>query len=381
MSRREFSWVIFLAGLPFAHFLFRPLDLWHGQALWAQGWIVLLMAYSLGQSSKHLTTRANVPLGWFVAWVGMMSLVMWVNAMKTQNVYPIALLPYLMHLLLLVWFYQAAMMTWTVEFLTVLLRWMARAGVIVIVYCFLQALQLDQFLKSVDNHSISVVVGTIGNPSHLAIQLAILIPLFLLQNRWYWKGWALVAFGLLLMTHSAGGQVSALIALWWWALRRQQQLIPLMALFTIIVLLFVVRHPTTLNPFGRFEAWAKFNEFFRQQPITGMGPGFIMEISKGIPKESVIYHWRHTHCEFFQIAIEYGLIGFGLISWLIVDAFKRMWTLPQTPLVVALSCMLIAFFVNAWVNFPAHLWQIGSYALVAYCGLQMIEPEPSPCQL
>src|SRR3990167_810523 len=136
MRVREIGWMIFLVGLPFAHFLFKPMDLWHGQAIWAQGWIITLFALSLGSAGNVL--KPNRPLAAFIAWIGLITLWVWVQTMTKQKIYPVPILQGAMHLVLLVMAYYAVMTTWTKQFVEYLTRWMAVAGIAVIVYALLQ---------------------------------------------------------------------------------------------------------------------------------------------------------------------------------------------------------------------------------------------------
>jgi hypothetical protein len=379
MSWREVGWVVFLAGLPFAHFLFRPLDLWHAQALWAQGWAVGLWAISLGKSNRVL--RPNPGLAGFVCWVGLYSLFIWVNVMKTSKTYPLPLLGSLTHLLLIIFLYQSALTTWTQPFIEKLLRVMAWVGVILIVYGGLQLLNLDQFFRGLGTgpgDTKDSLVGTIGNPSHFAVQLAMFIPLFLLQPGWFWIGCAGAAWSLLVLTNSISGVVAGWLVLGWiiWHQARWWGWVGLWGLIGLVGFVIVWTHPSLLNPHGRWAAWTAFGELFAKQPLTGFGSGFVMSLSTQTPHGSPIFQWRHVHNEYFQVAIEYGLIGLTFIGWMIRDLIRDVWQLPKTKLVTALTGILIAFGMNAFINFPAHLWQVGSYALVAYCGIRLLAQEP-----
>ena len=375
MTIREVGWTVFLVGLPFAHFLFRPLDLWHGQAIWSQGWILALFALSLGSDGRKISP--NRPLAAFIAWIGLVSLWMWVHTMTTQKIYPVPMLQGLMHLVLLLLAYQAAVTTWTTEFIGLLTRRMVWVGVAVIGYGLLQLMNLDQFLNSLEGTKKDELVGTIGNPTHLSAQMSLLAPLLLL-----WCPWALIGVLVIFsVTQSLGGQLACLVALAWWGWHQERKWLWVAGGLSLLGGLWVWLHPGLLNPHGRLKAWGIFYQMFQSRPITGLGPGSIMEFSRTITDgTNFFYGWRHVHNEFFQAAIEYGVIGLGLILWMCWDIGRTIHRLKKTPLVVALSGTLIAFGVNSLVNFPAHLWLLGSYALVAYCGLKVIEAETVQCQ-
>jgi len=369
MNVREVGWLIFLVGLPFAHLLFRPhLDIWHGQAVWAQGWIITLFALSLGSESKPLTP--NRPLAAFVAWIGLITLWAWVHTIIKQKIYPVPMLQGVGHLLLLVMVYSAAMTTWTTRFVGHLTRWMAYMGIVVLLYCGLQLLNLDQFFTQLDTSiKRDALVGTVGNPSHLATHLSLLLPLCLLWTPW----WSIAVIGVLLMTQSLGGQVAALAIGAWWVWHTNRRWLWVVGLCGLVGGVWLLTHLDSFNPHGRLKAWGMFYQMFQQRPITGLGAGSIMEFSRTITDgTNFFFGWRHVHNEFFQAAIEYGVIGVGFIGWMMWELVGSLRRLHKTPLVVALSAILIAFGMNSLVNFPAHLWVTGSYAFVAYCGLRVL---------
>ena len=340
-------------------------------ALWAQGWIVTLFALSLGSAGKAL--RPNPPLGVLIGWIGLTTLFVWRETIVAQKVYPLPMLQGTTHLLLLVMAYSAAMTTWTVMFVKQLTRAMAYAGIAVLVYCFLQLLNLDQFFTQLDSWiKHDALVGTIGNPTHLATQLSLLFPLFVLWVPW----WSVALMGVLCATASLGGQVATFAAASWWAWNRDRRWLWGIGFVGLVGVSYLLTHQHLFNPHGRLKAWELFYQMFQHKPITGFGVGSIMELSRTVTDlASPIFHWRHVHNEFFQVAIECGVIGLGILGWMIAETVKTVNCLPKTPLVVALSAILLAFGVNSLVNFPAHLWVLGSYAFVAYCGLRVIEAE------
>lgn len=371
MSVREVGWLVFLVGLPFAHFVFKPLDPWHGQAAWAQGWVVVLWAISVGLGGR---AKGNRPLGALVAWIGLIALSVWVKTILVQKVYPIPMLQGLMHLTLLLLAYQAAVTCWTTAFLLKLTRYLAYAGVVILGYCVLQLCNLDQFFKSIDGTiKHDTLVGTIGNTTHLSTQLALLLPLLLLQPTRIWRVWAGVTLALIVYAGSLGGQVAALGVLLWWTWQMSKKLFVGVLLAGLVGAGWIALHPAWLNPYGRFMAWGYFFEMFARNPITGLGSGYVMEASRLITDPAnPLFGWRHVHNEYFQLAIEWGLVGLGLVGWMLWETGQRVCRLPKSPLVIALAGILIAFSLNSLVNFPAHLWGSGSYALLAYCGLHVL---------
>jgi len=114
MGVRGACWAVFLAGLPFAHLVFRPhLDLWHGQALWAQAWIVLLFGTSFGMKTR--VRLANWPLAAWMVWVGAITL-WWCTMLSIEkHVYGSMFLMPVWHIMCMAMFYQVALQDWTAE--------------------------------------------------------------------------------------------------------------------------------------------------------------------------------------------------------------------------------------------------------------------------
>lgn len=383
MRGREIGWGVFLAGLPFAHLLFRPksglllqptgLDFWHSHALWAHGWIILLTCAWISKGGLPIRSKA---LAACVGWVGLCWLWAWNMSVVKLKLYPLVLSLGLLHVVSLVLFYLSATAQWTRESLQHLLRWIAMTAWVVVAYCGLQAMNLDQFTANIDNHSGDLMVGTIGNPTHLAAHLAFLLPLVLLQQRLAWRLLACVMVVMIFMTKSVAGIGSAGIALvvWWWASHPKWA-------FGVVGLCFVggviVLLNRQFNTHGRLAAWAEFWEVFRHQPILGYGAGFVMEFSRTVKETSPIFKWRHVHNEFFQIAIEHGVIGLSLVGWFLWETLQQARRAMQAPEGRALAAVLAAFLVNALVHFTAHLWVLGAFGLVAVCGLRVLAKELS----
>lgn len=368
MSGRQLGWGLFLAGLPFAHLLFRPhLDPWHGQTVWFQAGVVGLTALTWMGTVRAMPK--NVPLGWWVAWTGASFLLTWVHTIITRKLYPLPMALGLLHALSALLFYQAAVTTWDGMTLQRLMRWVARATVVIALYGGLQLLHLDEFFKNLD---LSIaeqdqLVGTLGNPSHFGAHLAFALPLVWLQEGKRWKV-ALVGMSLLLLlTQSASALAAAGLGLGYclWQTRHRWGLL---GVGVLAVTSFVLWHDT-LNPHGRWQAWTAFYDLFRQQPITGHGIGFVMEHSRFLTPESPLFTWRHVHNEWFQLAIEQGVIGLSLIGWMAWTWWYTARRLVQDRLTIALTAVGLAFAVNACLNFPMHLAVLASFGLLAYSGV------------
>ena len=379
MSLGRAGWAIFLAGLPFSPFLFRGLDLWHMQTAWAQAWTFALFSLSLYRV-QHIRIYENKPFAAWILWTGFWFLFTWYGFIAQSKVYPLGMLQGLFHCLVIVLFYMAFVRTWTFRTFETVLKAIAYSGLLILLYCVVQLLNLDQFFHSIDkmDHS-DVMVGTIGNPSHLGTHLALLVPVFAYHKGRFWTIAALISGVLVVMSQSVGALLALCAGICWmiWFTSKKGSVV----LFVIGITAFVwllFFNKDYLNPHGRIEAWQYFWKIFSApsggKPVTGQGVGFIMEISKTVTS-GPIFQWRHVHNEFFQLAIEQGLIGLGIMFWALFDVWKKVFGLNKSREVICLSTILIIFLVNCLVNFPAHLWVTGSFALMAYCGIYVLAGE------
>lgn len=372
MGSGELGWIVFLAGLPFAPFLNRSLDIWHGQALWAQMWVMLLWAW--GSHRQLATRRLPLPLALWVAWITLRTGWIYVLSITQAKQYPLSLLGSVVHLLLAICFIQAALWTWDRDWLERLLTAVAWSGVLVMAYSVLQLLNLDPFFKSIDNlHPRDPFVGTIGNPSHYGAYLSLLLPILLFQRGRMWRAMAVCCAGGILLSGSASATIALVAILIWWAWQRQHhyltQIVGTVGLLGLAAGCVWHRHYFSFD--GRLQAWHAFWPYLQANPLVGLGPGFIINNSLRIT-EGPLFQWRHIHNEWYQFAIEQGLVGVGLIGWAVVSLLRRAWPHRRDPLVLTCLTVFLAGCLNSGVNFTAHLWMLGSLVLLAYSGLLVL---------
>ena len=376
MGRWGAGWAIFLAGLPFASFLDRRVDFWHAQTAWAQAWILLLLCVAI---SRGLRVVANPPLAAFLAWGSLTWAWAWHQTMATEQVYNALSLMPLAHLWSLAAFYVAACTLCTRETLTRLLRWVALAGVVSVAYGYLQWANLDQFMRNIDPFQPDVIVGLVGNSSHYAAFLVLLLPLWLVQRTWWAWGAAAGALGLLALTNSLGawlalgamGLVLGWRQAWWWGAG-------VMALLLGVVIATLMVPEWRIDQ-GRFRAWAVFWEAFTKRPITGWGLGWVADQVRGVADiTNPTFQWRHVHNAYLQVAVQQGVIGLSLLGWGLVEVGRRAWRLRTDPLAVTLAAVFAAFAANCTVNFADHLWVTAALGLMAYCGLYVLSATVEP---
>lgn len=382
MSIREVCWGVFLVGLPFAHFFCPyPIDInqYAAQNFWAYGGLAVLFGLSLSQHSEPRSPR-NLPLACWMIWTVVSVLWIWADVMRRAQQHPIGLLPPFIHYMGVIFFYLAATRQWTPAVLSRLLTWVAYSGMVVVAYGVLQVFGMDQFYRQLVAYlPKDVLMGTIGNPTHFGLHLALLLPIFLWQPQWWWKLVAVMATGLVGLTLST----SALVLTWgvwlWWGWHEQRRVCWVVGLGGgLLGLLLFWRFPVWLNAEGRVQFWQYLWQLYmvgqQKLQITGAGLGRVLNDSlqnlPGWPSS-----WRHAHQEFFQILIEQGVIGLSLVCWGLGDAIRRWGRLPPTPLAKMLAGIGMVFLFSSLLHFSAHLWILSSLGLVAYCGVYVLSAE------
>lgn len=369
MRLREIGWGLALAGLPWSHLLFRPLDPWHGQALFWQASVLCLSAWAV--SGRGHVQIVNKPLGFLLAYLSLWTLWLCWQSIRLQKAYLLPILPAACHLLLIVLAYHALSTTLTPAACAGMGRAIAWSTALLVGYGVLQLLNCDPFFKNLDpNIKTDALVGTLGNPSHFAAQLAVLSPWLWHQRGRGWQTLSVVAGALVLGCRSTGGVLAlaaaGAVGAWVrWPHCRGHLLVG----GAVACGLFVWGSSEALNDHGRWAAWKAFAPLFWQRPWFGSGPGFVMGLSGIFPEGHALYQWRHVHNEYYQMVLEWGLVGFGVFAWVVADGLGRLRQAVKTPLGTACAASLAALLVNSLVNFPLHLAGIGAYGLFAYVGL------------
>lgn len=372
MSLREFGWSVWLAGLPFAPFLFfHKFDLWHAQALWFQVGLGLLAVVGLADPKPSVPNR---PLACWTAWVLCLTAGLWSHLMLQTKTYPVVLLLGLGNFLLLPIFYSAFTSFWTPSRLGVLFRVLAWAGAVLVGYGLIQHAQMDPFFRNLDFGSAKEqIVGTVGNPSHFGTFLGLCLPIFLLQPERGWKYVAVIAGLLILLTDSTGAMVATAVgvAFWGWTQHPRSRGVMLAGVLVTLVCAALMS-PRFFNDGGRMENWRIYGQYITAQPILGHGPGFIKALSHEITY-GPLKHWRHVHCEPLQLLIEQGMVGLAAALWVTGETLKRAWRVRRSPLGACAGAMVLIFLFNSLVSFPAHLALLASLALVAVSTLWVLD--------
>ena len=368
--------LILLVGLPWANFLFNKFDIWSAQGLFFQLGILIIFSCSFFLKPKSKEIR-NYPLGTFVLWSGLITLFYWTIYMLKTKQYPIMIFLPFFNLLCVVLFYKLAVEYLTEKDIARILKGLSISVFVVLCYCILQILNLDQFYTAVyDKQGLALgtigqdaLVGTIGNATHLAGYLAICQPLFFKKN-WF-NGIALtILWFVIIMTKSASGLCVALAVLWFWLLLKKQYK---WFLFIIIICLIPVtlywqRIPEFIDPAGRLSIWKILLKIFKTRPITGWGLGMVRAMNI---KEAGT--WSHAHNEYLQVAVELGIVGLGIVVWGIVDYFRRFWKLRNDDLAIKMAEIFFGFCLLGLFLFPAHLFLMATIGILTYSGIYVLE--------
>ena len=383
MRPGELGWAIALAGLPWSYFLlrvvepFKTLDIWHANTWWMQGWVLVLAG--VHAMNKPSSIRLPASLVWAALWPTLLILWMFTSQLNPGQPYPSGMLTGLGNL----WIALAAlglMLAWTPTFLSTLATALFWSGVGLVVYGWLQVANLDQFFRFVDgSKQTDSLVGTLGNPTHFACQLALWLPFAWIQprpHRWW------VIPGILLLLLAKSSVALAVMGMVGWSLWYQRS--RLWSSLTLGVAgvcgLFLSRMEglSWLNPHGRWVTWAAWWDLIVERPILGYGLGFVKQMTQTLPPTHALYGWKHLHNEYLQWWVETGLIGLGLLAWALWTLWQRREEGERTPLRWAYGACFVACCLIAILNFPWHLWQLGMYGLVGLAGwLILTEPQES----
>jgi len=359
--------------LPFGHIFFKQADLWHAQGQFFQAGLLIIFSLSLFEKPKYQQV-INKPLGAFILWAGLLTSYFWIKIFVTSGNYPIKIFMPFFNILCIVWFYKLCTEYLDRKDIAKIFKWLRYSVILLLLYCTLQYFKLDEFLSGLADSG-DQLVGTIGNPSHLAGYLALLSPLFF--NK---KGVLplILLWFIILLTGSASGLFTALVVLVAYLLiKRRFWLgggVSFLACFGGVVLLLTKSNFFTSS--HRLEVWRMALEVFKGKPITGFGLGSFALNKFYINRISSI--WRHAHNEYLQISFELGIIGLVLILWVIFNALKDGWTLRKDNNGAILISIFVGFICLSCFTFTMHLWQISVLAMMVYSFIYVLKNNSEP---
>ncbi|MDO4217658.1 MAG: O-antigen ligase family protein [Bacteroidales bacterium] len=104
-----------------------------------------------------------------------------------------------------------------------------------------------------------------------------------------------------------------------------------------------VRNFTMLQ---RFELWKNGWSVFLHSPLIGVGTGDVVDMchKELIKSQSDLAGTKkHTHNQYLTFLITFGLLGFIIIVWMFVRAFRRQHLLRIAPFLIITTITLISF--------------------------------------
>lgn len=255
-----------------------------------------------------------------------------------------------------------------------LFRWIV---IVTIIIGILQKLNLGQFFYTfknpLDSDINNPVVGFIGNGSLNSNFLAVFSPLFL----WKRKKFDYLIFTIIFFMFFIGGTVSTKISyssflIYFFVMMYMLRSVWIKLVVFLIAILAIglaISSNLSLNSLlnGRLEIWLSYWSIFTHVtfknvisgPLTGLGIGFVDIFSKYTNYPTA----HHVHNEFFHFMIEIGIIGLGLILWLIYDLLNNKPTDNESKI---LKCIICSFLINCFVNPVAHVWIFTVYITICY---------------
>jgi len=370
-----------LVGINIAPFIFHRLDIWHAQGLWVQLCLVIAFSCTFFEIPKPLKVK-NIALGLLHLWVGIWTAyICYLSQIEgkynVQNFFP-----YFNFLCLLI-FYQVIVKYISKKQVYTILSFLRYTVIATLFMCVFQSFNIAQFFKllgdSVEFNN-NLVVGFIGNGTHLSGFLASCIPLFLIKiNRENILALILLIIVLFHTGTSVGdpsvsGLIIALVIIAYYLCRRNKWFVHLFITIFFICLYFIIEHRElifykVLNPQGRLELWGYYwKNFVNGSSITGHGLGRINQLYQLTPFPTA----RHVHLEYLQFMFELGVIGFVLIMNMIHKFFSPA---KDDELQFILKLMVLGFCLSCLFNYPAHLWLPSSWAMAFYAFYYAIENE------
>lgn len=291
-------------------------------------------------------------------------------------------------------------------------RWSGIAAAGVALYAAIQWLGWDPGDQgAVDFGFAHRAHGSLGNPDFLAGYLVLALPAFLVTlnaakdsvRRRVLFGASLLLVAVLIWSQVRAAWLAAAFgcAAALWAVRRALRWRALLVLVLLAAAIFAVsswRQPAALSPAGRLVAglqgdgsWAgrRFMsgvgwQIFKDHPLMGVGGGNFQQAyleEQGRQLQSAVNlkePYRFTadiHQDWIQTAASSGLIGLGLLLWLVLSAGRLALRLSDRALGASLLGLLMAFSVQALFHFPLG---IQASALLFWGGLGFLSAVEEP---
>ena len=262
----------------------------------------------------------------------------------------------------------------------IILKCLAWVVVGTLIWCIVQAFGVDPFFSLLKGVPImtegkeSVVVGFVGNFTHLSAYLGMMLPLlFMLRKRLAWSSVA-VLFVIILFFVNYGqytvpitGIITACVTFlyYMWKTNRKGFIIAVSILCVSAGIYYFnlseIARKALISSEGRLGEWTAYIPTIKKHFLFGQGLGAvnIASIVSGSPM-------NHSHCEYIQMLVEIGFVGLVAIGYCIYDTFRGKIDTHET---VIMKAVLLGFLVQSATLFPAHLWLMITPVVFCYAGV------------
>lgn len=380
---------VWILLLPFAMFIFPGTDTWVAAGLWFQCGVFCLFLISFLEKSKQFKPQENKALLILSFWIMLNTAMVFYDAAKSSFYHHLSIFAFINFLTFLI-FYKVCVDHLTRDDIRSILKYVSIGVAVVCFYCVFQKFNLDQFQNPIGTeHMIAEnpkkfqtdhLVGTIGNPTHLAAYLGLSLPLFYMRKNKTSFLIACLIWLIIAWTGSASGALTALVVTVFYGIFfKARSITPIVVGIVLYCVLFVMRgydfkefSGIYLNPQGRFEMWGNFIEVWKRRPILGYGLGYVRFLRMTDSSKTT---WSHVHSELIQTGVELGALGVISVFYCIYHYFKTFFKTFKGEMSVALAAMFLGFLVNSLFNFPAHLWLLSSLGMMAYTFMYVVRNE------
>ena len=360
-----------LIGLNVAPFLFQRLNIWAAQGFFAHLGIIALFAYSFFDKPKNVVK--NVPLALFFLWVVYSTSVICYRELL-MNRYDTHHFFQYFNLLMVILFYRFVAQSTD--------SWLIQKGREVIKYvilfnlfiCVVQYFNVSQFftLLFTDPKAFklnNMVVGMMGNGTHLSGFLAMCAPVLFTKQRENVLALCLLVLTMFLMGTTKGEPalngfvILTACALFYSFFKSKKVFIYLLlSILLLLIISYMALSPKMvgllLSDNGRIGLWTEWLPVMKRNFVTGIGLGSIGLIAPTTAYKNAF----HLHLEYYHFLVELGIVGIILIVNVINDFFHA----ENDDLTLTYKTIVVGFLVSCFFTYPAHLWLSSMFAVFSY---------------
>ena len=372
--------LIFLTALHLAPLLFFKTNMWIAQGIFSGIMIGVMFGTFFLQKPLRGIPR-NLPLALLFFWVAAQVAFLCYGAQVNNKIDFQHFFPFFNFLCIII-FYICVVCFLNQKWVYLILKFIRYAVIGELLLCVLQYFGLAQFFALYQPgayQNYSIVVGLLGNGTHLSGFLAMCSVLFLDNKRESYLALILMVLVLFFCSTTVGtpaisGFVVLITSIVVFLYNRDKRILCLVVFFGAIFtyILFNIASQKNISEIlsfnGRLSIWEYYLGLFKSQgfAMTGYGLGTIGGIFQKTPFPTAM----HLHNEYLHYMFELGIVGITLIIYLIVDFLKKEINCTE-----ALQCKIIfiGFLVSSLFNYPSHLWMVSIYSVFAYGAVIALE--------